>query len=201
MSSNSPQRPIARNRSSDGLQADSTRQQDPVMSSTPVEMSNLDAARSTLPNPNDTSIPSSNLEHNGPIGEYGHEETQNLVSSGPQDLQPQAPLARVSTSKSRSASQQAPTGGDAALHSPALDLTLSNVGGPGSTIMITLLLTSGARHPYRIDDKYLKKRNITAPNNDPFEISIYTLKELIWREWREGETSAKTTWAWTATAA
>ncbi|KAI9839694.1 MAG: hypothetical protein M1838_004316 [Thelocarpon superellum] len=56
---------------------------------------------------------------------------------------------------------------------------------PGATMMITLLLTSGARHPYKIDRKYLRKRNVNAVENDPFNLSVYTLKELIWREWRD----------------
>ncbi len=56
---------------------------------------------------------------------------------------------------------------------------------------ITLLLTSGARHPYKLDEKYLTKRNVDVPGvtesgkKDPFSISVYTLKELILREWRE----------------
>jgi hypothetical protein len=56
---------------------------------------------------------------------------------------------------------------------------------------ITLLLPTGARHPYRIDEKYLDKRNVEIPGvtesgkKDPFSISIYKLKELILREWRE----------------
>lgn len=55
---------------------------------------------------------------------------------------------------------------------------------------ITLLLTSGSRHPYRIDAKYLSRRNVAMPDAtehghpDPFSISVYTLKELILREWR-----------------
>lgn len=48
-----------------------------------------------------------------------------------------------------------------------------------------LLLTTGARHPYKIDERYLKKRNITVQAMDPYNISVYTLKELIWRDWRE----------------
>jgi hypothetical protein len=57
--------------------------------------------------------------------------------------------------------------------------------------IITLLLTSGARHPYKLDEKYLTKRNVDVPGvtesgkKDPFSISVYTLKELILREWRE----------------
>lgn len=60
----------------------------------------------------------------------------------------------------------------------------------GPVCNITLLLTSGSRHPYRIDAKYLSRRNVAIPDEtedghpDPFSISIYTLKELILREWR-----------------
>ncbi|CAD6441312.1 65deafbe-938c-4c14-b2a7-a3efa8143f87 [Sclerotinia trifoliorum] len=61
----------------------------------------------------------------------------------------------------------------------------------GPALTITLLLGSGARHPYKIDEKYLTKRAVTVPDvtedgkKDPLSISVYTLKELILREWRE----------------
>ncbi|KAK1256109.1 hypothetical protein MKX07_008368 [Trichoderma sp. CBMAI-0711] len=60
----------------------------------------------------------------------------------------------------------------------------------GPVCNITLLLASGSRHPYKIDAKYLSKRHVAMPDEDengkpdPFSISIYTLKELILREWR-----------------
>ena len=63
----------------------------------------------------------------------------------------------------------------------------------GPTLIITLLLTSGARHPYKIDEKYLKKRGVNVESNDPVNMSVYTLKELIWREWRDGERSPRGT--------
>ncbi|KAI1074657.1 hypothetical protein F5B20DRAFT_432427 [Whalleya microplaca] len=56
---------------------------------------------------------------------------------------------------------------------------------------IMLLLTTGARHPFRIDEKYLTKRNVTVTGKtedgrmDPFSITVYTLKELILRDWRK----------------
>jgi hypothetical protein len=53
-----------------------------------------------------------------------------------------------------------------------------------------LLPSTGARHPYKIDERYLKKRNVTIEDMDPYNISVYTLKELIWRDWREGTSSA-----------
>ncbi|KAF1943229.1 hypothetical protein EJ02DRAFT_343641 [Clathrospora elynae] len=55
----------------------------------------------------------------------------------------------------------------------------------GPVLVIMLLLTSGARHPYKIEERYLKKRNVAVENMDPYKISVYTLKELIWRDWRE----------------
>lgn len=52
-------------------------------------------------------------------------------------------------------------------------------------MQLTLLFTSGARHAFRFDDKYLAKRNIDPPKHDPYDVSVYTLKELIFREWRD----------------
>lgn len=69
---------------------------------------------------------------------------------------------------------------------PAISTSTDN-----PTCIITLLLTSGARHPYKLDEKYLTKRNVEVPDlneagkKDPFSISVYTLKELILREWRD----------------
>ncbi|RMZ87862.1 hypothetical protein DV736_g4920, partial [Chaetothyriales sp. CBS 134916] len=55
----------------------------------------------------------------------------------------------------------------------------------GPTLVITLLLTSGARHPFKLDGKYLQKRNVEVEENNPYNLSVYKLKELILREWRE----------------
>ncbi|EXJ75279.1 uncharacterized protein A1O5_01975 [Cladophialophora psammophila CBS 110553] len=55
----------------------------------------------------------------------------------------------------------------------------------GPALTVTLLLTSGARHPFKLDNKYFAKRNVEVPENDPFNLSVYKLKELILREWRE----------------
>jgi hypothetical protein len=70
-------------------------------------------------------------------------------------------------------------------------VTPSAISEAGPVLVITLLLTSGARHPYKIDEKYLTKRNVNVPGvteggkKDPLSISVYTLKELILREWRD----------------
>lgn len=61
----------------------------------------------------------------------------------------------------------------------------------GPELVITLLLTTGARHPFKIDAKYLRGRSVNVENDDPFNMSVYTLKELIWREWRSGRNLLK----------
>ncbi len=72
---------------------------------------------------------------------------------------------------------------------PPPAITSSNTDAP--VCAITLLLPTGARHPYRLDEKYLAKRNVDVPDvtesggRDPFSISVYKLKELILREWRD----------------
>lgn len=58
----------------------------------------------------------------------------------------------------------------------------------GPVLFITLLLTStGTRHPYKLDEKYLNKRNVIVEDNNPVNISLYKLKELILRDWRDGK--------------
>ena len=57
----------------------------------------------------------------------------------------------------------------------------------GPVLYITLLLTTGARHPFRLDQKYMRKRNVEVEGNNPVNMSLYKLKELILRDWRDGE--------------
>ena len=62
----------------------------------------------------------------------------------------------------------------------------------GPVLYITLLLSStGARHPYKLDEKYLKKRNVVVDGNNPINMSLYKLKELILRDWREGKNTRR----------
>jgi len=69
---------------------------------------------------------------------------------------------------------------------PTLVPKQSEIQGPA--LFITLLLSStGARHPYKLDEKYLRKRNVAVDGNNPINISLYKLKELILRDWRDGE--------------
>ena len=57
----------------------------------------------------------------------------------------------------------------------------------GPQVIITLLIPStDSRHKFVIEKKYLEKRNVSIADNNPVNMGVYTLKELIWRDWREG---------------
>jgi hypothetical protein len=57
-------------------------------------------------------------------------------------------------------------------------------------LSISLMLTTGARHPYKLDEKYIRSRKVTTTFDsitgafDPRLLSGYQLKELIWIDWR-----------------
>ncbi|KAK4494312.1 hypothetical protein PRZ48_014610 [Zasmidium cellare] len=72
---------------------------------------------------------------------------------------------------------------------PATEGPISTAASAGPTLNISLMLTTGVRHPYKIDEKYLRNRKAEAHNAegqfDPREISGYKLKELIWTDWRK----------------
>jgi hypothetical protein len=80
-----------------------------------------------------------------------------------------------------------PSSDDASPTVPAKDSESpsATTGVAGPALTVTLLLTSGARHPFKLDSKYFAKRSVDVPANDPFNLSVYKLKELILREWRE----------------
>ncbi|KKK20180.1 hypothetical protein P175DRAFT_075308 [Aspergillus ochraceoroseus IBT 24754] len=65
------------------------------------------------------------------------------------------------------------------------DASLKEPEDSGPSLTIILLLITGSRHPFKIDGAYLRNRGVNVENNDPFSISVYTLKELIWRAWQD----------------
>ena len=80
-----------------------------------------------------------------------------------------------------------PSADDASPTVPAKDgeAPSATTGVAGPALTVTLLLTSGARHPFKLDSKYFAKRSVDLVANDPFNLGVYQLKELILREWRE----------------
>jgi hypothetical protein len=147
-----------------------------TISTSPVEMKTLSPSTGAPAATNTTT-------HNSGAPQLAPVEFTNISDiSQPESTQPlasssAAPAARAELSRTETEAALGPsTDGPAA--------NPDNTNGP--TVVIMLLLTTGARHPYKIDEKYLKKRNVTVEDMDPYNISVYTLKELIWRDWREG---------------
>lgn len=75
------------------------------------------------------------------------------------------------------------------LSNPELRSQLHDTSSPfdeGASMLLTLLLTTGPRYPFRITMGDLKKKDIQVTNDDPYQINIKTLKGLILDGWREG---------------
>ena len=175
--------------------------------STPVEMKTLRRQEepSGQSTGNTSAVPESKpIQTDDSTADHGGPSTTPNPSS--QQLQPSIPLSNTtSTAPPRqtldSAPQDPTSSTSTSTHNPLLRTTTQPAIGPSSdkptpvqtessssqTLFITLLLTNGARHPYKIDEKYLHKRNVSVEGDNPILMSIYTLKELIWREWREGK--------------
>ena len=161
-----------------------SRQEEPSGQST----GNTSAAPRSIP----VQTEDSTADHGGPA---------TTASPSSQQLQPSIPPSNQAQHQVLGSAPQDPTSSTpTSNHNPLLRTTTQPAIGPSSdkptpvqaefpssqTLFITLLLANGARHPYKIDERYLQKRNVTVEGNNPVLMSIYTLKELIWREWREG---------------
>lgn len=148
------------------------RPQDEVPASTPVEMTDLDKS------PTEPGRSTSASSHPaGPV----RTDTETAISQATHPAPP--PPATIPERPAESMSRTFSTAIGPSSDSPVVSGTDAEESGP--TLLITLLLTSGARHPFKLDAKYLAKRNVEVPDNDPFNLSVYKLKELILREWRD----------------
>ncbi|KAK6332330.1 hypothetical protein TWF696_003048 [Orbilia brochopaga] len=58
-----------------------------------------------------------------------------------------------------------------------------------SGIVITLLLLSGARTTFTLNGGFLARHNVT--HTDPMQMTVYNLKECVWRDWKEDELSTE----------
>ncbi|KAE8154513.1 ubiquitin-related domain-containing protein [Aspergillus avenaceus] len=125
------------------------------------------------------------------------ELAENSNASGPQidavakssETQPVATGETTTPNSPANNTNASAESGDPKVEAPAAELSSqaseAKDEDSGPSLVITLLLISGSRHPFKIDGNYLKKRSVNVENNDPFGMSVYTLKELIWREWRQ----------------
>ncbi|OAL40361.1 hypothetical protein AYO20_00097 [Fonsecaea nubica] len=171
------------------LQQQSRAQQQDLSSTTPVDMSNLSSdpaasadAHAPSSSPETTSSPTNEPQLPPSLGPQRTDTNTAMVQS----MNPPSPSAAVAEQKiSRQFSTAIGPSSDEPLPTvPAKDEAPATTAA-GPTLTVTLLLTSGARHPFKLDNKYFAKRNVEVPENDPFNLSVYKLKELILREWRE----------------
>lgn len=168
--------------------------QSPPPSSTPVEMSKFQEQAAGETGAISSSTPVAFPETLGTTREGQEYDTNHSASASNPESQGLSAVANPSASPPASPTlpppnpltreKTAPAIGPSS-DKPTLAPKESDITGP--ILMITLLLTNGARHPYKIDEKYLKKRSVNVEGNNPINMSTYTLKELIWREWREGK--------------
>jgi len=149
--------------------------------SKPVEMDNLSPSSAT----GNQYPTTASLQHT--IGAEMPKENQKPAmdsSSLPTNTSEQ-PLAPPANAMSSTASAEVST--DLSAIGPATDKPMPSpsqtVAGP--QLILTLLLHTGARHLLMINEKYLRKRNVTVTDYNPINLSVYTLKELIWRDWRD----------------
>jgi hypothetical protein len=149
-----------------------------------VEMEDLSSTQPKPANPDDnTAATMSSPSENNKEGEPDQ--------STPLPVPDKDPTTSASTSKAQG---KAPATAPTEDQSLSIDPIESPGEGPAEgdlVVDIMLLLTTGARHPFKIDEKYLTKRNVTVTvktedgKMDPFSITVYTLKELILRDWRK----------------
>jgi len=159
--------------------------------STPTEPSTVPANSEPVPN-STVSVPSDNAQSPGTTNHpaTGGESADPVVATTSSTTIPPTGSSSVvaqpkNTEPSSMDTEEPKTGVE--LSEDQSDLEGKE--DPGPSLAITLLLTTGARHPFTIDGKYLRKRSVNVPNYDPFAMSVYTLKELIWREWRSGRST------------
>ncbi|PPJ60694.1 hypothetical protein CBER1_03442 [Cercospora berteroae] len=146
----------------------------------PVEMANLDtaAASNAIPETPGTPAVFEDALQTQPEATATSATTSQRQQSQPPTSTTAAPnLTRTETEHLGPAAED---------HAPIAPSTTST---SGPHLMISLMLITGARHPYKIDEKYLRNRKVTAQNSagefDPRELSGYQLKELIWTDWRQ----------------
>ncbi|KAK4543538.1 hypothetical protein LTR36_005433 [Oleoguttula mirabilis] len=141
-----------------------------------------------------SALPSSSLERALHPTDQVDPTTPIAQTSADEALPPSSTPAVIeapSTSQPQHTSEPAPaplTRKQTEALGPATEAPIAPPASTGPVLSITLMLTTGARHPYKIDEKYLRNRNCQALASDgtfdPRELNGYKLKELIWTDWR-----------------
>ncbi|RPA82623.1 hypothetical protein BJ508DRAFT_86546 [Ascobolus immersus RN42] len=110
-------------------------------------------------------------------------------SPSPADLPPSAttdtgdahPLS--SPVPANQASTTTTTNDEASSDNPPATPDLSRITSETDSLTITLLMISGTRCQIKINSDYMAKHALKL--EDPFDLSVLTLKECIWKDWRD----------------
>ena len=162
-------------------------------SSTPLEMSTLEAQnlseRATAPPTMEDNTQSAVVvDQEEGRTDRNDNTTTSIPNAVNEDDRPPSATKETATPKvdtsALPAAPAAPAIGSAT-DAPVVAPKKEEVAGP--SLSITILVISGGRHPFLIDQKYLQRTNTNVAQNDPYQMSVYTLKEMIFREWRSGE--------------
>ncbi|KAH8681642.1 hypothetical protein BX600DRAFT_505304 [Xylariales sp. PMI_506] len=162
--------------------------QSPAKALEAVEMDNLSPQPQAEP-----SVDAAALSSNAATGDHSAQSasTASQPAPGPENEIPSPPSAKaLGKAPATSPEIEEDAIGPAADNNATTKL--SGAGEKELTVDMMLINSfTGNRHPYRINEKYLRKRNVNVTGvtedgkMDPFSITVYTLKELILREWRK----------------
>ncbi|KAL4913927.1 ubiquitin-related domain-containing protein [Aspergillus aurantiobrunneus] len=146
--------------------------------SQPVSSSTVEGSDSAIKDPSSVDAPQGNTA----TGASNTDTAHNVDNTAPAPSQQSYTEAATPTTVSPEAEEQKAT-----IPAPELssDTAVKEPENAGPSLTIVLLLITGTRHPFKIDANYLRKREVSVDNYDPFAMSVYTLKELIWRAWQE----------------
>jgi hypothetical protein len=140
-----------------------------------VEMQPMSSHESSTPAVADPGIDSHESQHNTAQGHTGTSTAQPSSRPGTGGARPDITVAQAPIEDGIGPATDKP-------HYENLQSSPS-----GLRLVITLLLhATDTRHPYIIDEGYMRRRNVDVEENDPSNMSVYTLKELIMRDWRPG---------------
>jgi hypothetical protein len=70
--------------------------------------------------------------------------------------------------------------------SPIINTATTTPSTPQPVVRISLLLTTGTRHAMTLTKGSLKKKGFLPEDNDPYSLTVYQLKQMIFNDWRSG---------------
>jgi hypothetical protein len=119
------------------------------------------------------------------------ESSEALLAETTEDSTPEArnpPLPAFDAALASDNPTEAPSESEAELKAPPSPPQITPT---PTTLTITVLVQSGARHRFVVDPGFLERHLVKSDTGkeilrDPFDMSVWQLKECIWKDWKEG---------------